>query len=87
MPYIKQEDRSKFKEVLKKLPYFENPGEVNYFITKILLKYENQFPTSYKVYNEIIGVLECCKHEFYSKNIRPYEEYKCEVNGEVYAKN
>lgn len=84
MPYIKQEDRSKFEAAINALPRFESSGELNYFITKTLLAYENQFPTSYKIYNDIIGALECCKSEFYRRHIKPYEEYKQKLNGDVY---
>ena len=85
MPYIKQEDRKDFDELLLGLPEFKSPGELNYFITKTLLAYEKQDVPSYQIYNDIIGVLECCKQEIYRRLIIDFENYKKDVNGDVYA--
>ena len=40
--------------------------------------------SSYHAYNEIIGVLECVKQEFYRRMVAPYEDKKCEENGDVF---
>jgi len=85
MTYNNQEERDRFESVLDQLPTFKSPGELNYFITKVLLEYENQKEgTSYQIYNDIIGALECIKQEFYRKIIVDFENYKCDFNGEVY---
>lgn len=39
---------------------------------------------SYKIINEIIGVLECVKLEFYRRIAAPYENDKQQANGDVY---
>ena len=84
MPYIKQEDRIDFDELLLGLPEFKSPGELNYFITKSLVAYENQHGSSYQIYNDIVGVLECCKQEIYRRVIADFEDYKKNFNGDVY---
>jgi len=82
-PYIKKEARATLDYFVNSLPYGETLswGELNYIITKILLKTE---PKSYADYNALIGVLECVKLEFYARAVRPYEDKKCEENGDVY---
>lgn len=89
MPYIKPEDRAEVDEQLESLFGVldsTNPGEMNYVITRILLE---QFQVgysdvSYAKINEIIGILECAKLEFYRRVAAPYENEKCSENGDVY---
>jgi len=87
MPYIKMEDREKYEEVLgdvidtlKELPVERVDGEINYIFTKIL---KEVYPLRYFHVNRAIGVLECCKQEFYRRVAAPYEDTKIEENGDV----
>jgi hypothetical protein len=82
MPYISQEQRQEFDRWLDTIVEFSlTPGELNYVITKLLLKTK---PKVYRDYNELIGVLECIKLELYRKAVVPYEDKKKEEHGEVY---
>ena len=83
MPYIKKDDRALFQSGLDFLTdYIRSPGEANYVITKMLL--EAFDPESYSDFNEIIGILECCKLEFYRRAVATYEDAKIKENGDVY---
>ena len=71
------------------------PGNLNYVITELLVAwlrghayYSRAFPaaTNYSSFNEVIGVLECAKLELYRRQIAPYENKKCEENGDVYKR-
>ncbi len=69
----------------------KKPGELNYVITKLVLGYlyqkKNQeilHTPSYTDMNEVMGVLECVKAEFYRKEVAPYEDEKAELNGDVF---
>lgn len=79
-PYISQKRR---KEIEKYNLVGVVPGELNYNITKLILQYL-EGKESYSKYNEIIGVLECCKLELYSRQVRPYEDDKIRLNGDVF---
>lgn len=57
-------------------------GELNYIITKLLLATD---PYNYNDYNTLIGVLECCKLEFYRRAVAVYEDTKIKKNGDVYT--
>ena len=59
-------------------------GELNYRITKVCLDYLDIFAESYHSYNEVVGVLECVKHELMRRKLDEYEDLKCEENGDVY---
>ena len=84
MPYIKQKDRDKYIDFLNKVPIPNNPGELNYLITMLCALYKDcNAPINYSKYNEIIGVLECAKLEFYRRKVTEYEKIKIEENGDV----
>jgi len=87
MPYIKQEERKKFdnliNEIVKKLKESDEKdidGNLDYIVTKIL---KAIYQPKYFNYNRAIGVLECIKQEFYRRNIAPYEDKKIKENGDV----
>ncbi len=80
MPYI-TEDR---REGLYDPEDVENPGELNYLITKICLEYIQGYGYSYQAMNDIIGALECAKLEMYRRRVAPYEDEKMKENGDVY---
>ena len=87
MPYIKMEDRPKYEKplreligILKSQPVESIDGELNYIITRIL---KESYPLRYFNLNRAVGVLECCKLEFYRRVAAPYEDTKIEQNGDV----
>lgn len=84
MPYIPEKDREKFDKLIVGISLnIKNPGELNYVITKILHKLVQEWGRSYLTYNELIGVLDCVKQEFYRRQVIPYENEKIEQNGDV----
>lgn len=87
MPYIPKAHRKDWdkviKEVLETVCIGTEPGTLNYIITKILIEALGKTP-NYKRYNEIIGVLECCKLELYRRRVSKYEDKKIKENGDVY---
>ena len=82
MPYIKEADRERLHQGA--MP--ATPGELNYMITFLIRTYmENTGGLSYTKANEIVGVLDCAKMEFYRRVVFPYEQQKQYENGDVYA--
>jgi len=90
MPYIKKEDRKKFDSVIEDFmdaltehgfqPVSE--GELNYVISKIIWGMFDKKP-SYKLGNNLMGVLECVKQEFYRRRLANYEDEKRKENGDI----
>ena len=87
MPYIKMEDRPKYEKpletlisTLKSQPVESIDGELNYIITRIL---KEAYPLRYYNLNRAIGVLECCKLEYYRRVAAPYEDTKIQQNRDV----
>lgn len=85
MPYIKSEDRTKFMETFWKLREvrFDTPGDLNYFITKVVHFYTEQHGGNYQSYNDVLGALEGVKLELYRRKVASYEDSKIETNGDV----
>ena len=86
MPYISKSDRA---DMNQKIVYagrsIDNPGELNYLITRLLDQYLYGKGKSYATLNEAIGVLECAKLELYRRIAAPYEDEKIKENGDVYT--
>jgi len=85
MPYIKTEEKVKFARSLSEINHeMKHVGELNYCITKLAhsFLYMKGFP-KYSDYNEIIGVLESAKLEFYRRQVSVYEDEKIKENGDV----
>ncbi len=59
------------------------PGDMNYAISALIRKVYGE-KLKYHEINEIIGVLECAKEEFYRRRAAPYEDRKCRDNGDLY---
>ena len=82
MPYIKQDNREVFEQTV--LPGTATAGELNYLITKICQHYITDHGLRYQTLNDIVGVLESSKLEFYRRLVSKYEDTKIEENGDVY---
>lgn len=90
MPYIKPEAR----EALRKFSTWDpkvgsrrnlsGPGDLNYLITTLCDQYAGMEP-NYERLNEVMGVLECAKLEFYRRVCAAYEDKKIKENGDVYT--
>lgn len=82
MPYIPKERREALFNA--DAPEFEAAGELNFIFTELIKLYINQKGMSYNTCNEIIGVLDAAKLEFYRRVVAPYEDQKIKENGDVY---
>ena len=95
MPYIKENYRKQFEEGIQELKTkidlihdidkASKDGLLNFIITKLLLEVYPE--ENYHIYNEIIGMLECCKLEFYRKMAAPYEAVKERENGKIWEES
>lgn len=59
------------------------PGDMNYAISALIKKVYGT-NLRYADYNEIIGVLEDAKLEFYRRRVGPYEDKKILEHGDLY---
>lgn len=80
MPYIIPERRPQLTPYLAP----QSAGELNFIITKLCLDYIEEQGRNYSTINEVVGVLECAKLEFYRRAAAVYEDVKRIQNGDVY---
>ncbi len=63
-------------------------GDLNYTITRLfeVVPVVRGLPERvwrYRLCNLVVGMLECCKMEFYRRLVGPYEDKAIEKNGDV----
>lgn len=82
MPYIDQADRDALE------PHSDReamtPGELNYQITCLCDGYLAG-NLNYQAINDVQGALACVMSETYRRIAVPYEDLKCELNGDVFV--
>lgn len=84
MPYITQEFRSGKESLIQILGQeIKNEGDLNYVITRLVLRYIKHRGLSYKVLNAVAGVFQCAAAEFYRRIVAPYENRKIEENTDI----
>lgn len=90
MPYIDENERREFDEILSQLMQIivngriMTPGDMNYLITNMCLFYIQRQGISYTALNTTVGILECVKQELYRRKIAPYEDKKIQENGDCF---
>jgi hypothetical protein len=93
MPYIKSEDRYNIEYLLRNIRRAINNneintcGELNFMITTILHTFIEKQGCNYSNLNNVIGLLECIKQEYYRRIVADYEDKKIEENGDIYYKD
>lgn len=84
MPYIEQRLRDEIDASIVGVEHeVKTPGDLNYLITRIALKYLTARGESYQFYNDVIGALEGAKLELYARKVRKYEDLKIKENGDI----
>jgi len=91
LPYIISGERETLDElvasIVTELRNGDFRGRLNYTISSILEGLLVANGTSYRLINDMVGVLECSKLELYRRVAIPYEDSKIEENGDVYGCN
>ncbi len=84
MPYIKQNDRSKFDSAAETIAKTaECAGDLNYAITIILHEYIKKKGLKYDTLNSVHGMMDACNKELYRRITGPYEDSCIARNGDA----
>lgn len=95
MPYIAQDRRLELDTTLRGLKLSisrisggPKAGDMNYVITELLTEYAREKAVydgllPYAVINEVVGILECAKLEFYRRAATPKEDQAIKDNGDI----
>jgi len=79
MPYIPKHDRHR-----DTVAHPKNSGQLNWVISDAVAGYVKDRGLNYQTINDVVGVLEAAKLEFYRRLAVPYENHKIKENGDVY---
>lgn len=86
MPYIintvREDLRQAVDTLVELLDTFDEPGDLNFVISTLIWSKWTANP-KYHTGNELIGVLECAKLEFYRRRLAPYENKALKRNGDL----
>ena len=86
MPYIEKEKRERLDGLIKNVVSELEPlssGEKNYFLSSVMWGLFNNIHRTYSNANNIIGLLECVKLEFYRRKVAELEDEKMIENGDI----
>ena len=84
MPYIRNEDKSKFDKSLLELPDIKTDGELNYLLTQLAIKYCDSHDLCYQTFADVMSAFSGADKEFYRRVIAPYEQQKISQNGDCF---
>ena len=85
IPYIKQEERTKYMNILNDLHQVDikTGGELNYLFCKIALIYLSKKGTSYQAWSDIHSALTLADAELRRRFLNDYEDSKQFLNGDI----
>jgi hypothetical protein len=84
MPYIPEDHRPELNKILDHVNVAAmTPGDMNYFISMLVWRKFKVKP-GYAAGNELVGILECVKQEFYRRQLAPYEDQVRVINGDLH---
>ena len=83
MPYIKEIKRCKFETVLREMPDFENKGQLEYVMFKLMKQYMNTREYRYSSLHDVVYAVQHCSDEFRRRYLDKREDEAREFNGDV----
>lgn len=86
MPYIDPQTRDRLSDpdLPPRARLALNAGELTYQLQQVLLAYIKGHELKYQTLAECLGALEGAKLDLIERVVKPYEERKCEDNGDVW---
>ena len=83
MPYIKETDRVKYRDVLRQLPAIETKGDLEYCVYWMLKKYMSTRPMKYTELHEAVYGAIHAGDEFRRQFLDKREDQAKETNGDI----
>lgn len=83
MPYIKDEDRPKFSNILSQLPDFETKGELEYCVFYLMQKFMDNRLFKYSPLHACVYAVQHCADEFRRRFLDMREDDARITNGDI----
>lgn len=85
MPYISEEDRKFYEDLvdeIEAMPIY-TPGDLQYLIAVLIGSYMADKELRYSTMNDVMGALNGANMEYYREVVGPYEEKAIGNNGYI----
>lgn len=83
MPYIKNENRGKYKVIIDNLPEIETKGDLEYLVFKLMKKFMGTREFRYTSLHDCVYAVAHCADEFRRRFLDKREDNAREKNGDV----
>jgi hypothetical protein len=83
MPYIQENLRPQYRNILEQLPNIPNKGELEYCIFYIMKKYMKDKSFKYSNLHDTVYASQHCSDEFRRRYLDPREDKALGENGDV----
>lgn len=87
VPYIKQDDREKYKDRLAQVAvdlFRQSKGDLNYCVTLLAWEWAKSHGGGYTNISNAVGALQDAAAELRRRQLDPYEDEKIAENGDAY---
>jgi hypothetical protein len=84
MPYIKQEARIDYDEILNKIQIIDTKGELEYCIFKLMKLYMNNKDFKYSNLHDTVYATQHCADEYRRRYLDKREDEAMEENGDIF---
>ncbi len=83
MPYIPEQERPQFREILLRLPHMGTKGQLEYSIFKLMRIYMQSRAYRYSDLQECISAVKHAAHEFERRFLDSREDDAIKENGDI----
>ncbi len=83
MPYIKQENRKVYDEVLNQMPVIKTKGDLEYCVFKLMTQFMKFREFKYSTLHEVVYAVMHCADEYRRRFLDKRENEAREANGDI----
>jgi len=83
MPYIKQELRIKYDNILNQMPDIDNKGDLEYCVFKLMKRFMKTREKRYSTLHEVVYAIMHCADEYRRRYLDKREDEAIQENGNV----
>jgi len=83
MPYIKQELRIKYDNILNQMPDIDNKGDLEYCVFKLMKRFMKTREKRYSTLHEVVYAIMHCADEYRRRYLDKREDEAIQENGNI----
>ena len=83
MPYIPEEERTKFNDMITATPSMKSKGELEYILYKTAITYMEDKVYNYTNMHDVVSAIQHVAHEFQRRYLDIREDQAIKENGDI----